>query len=78
MKNIFDLIINLYIILCSFIQRYVEWILTDLKYFDNFLGLQANEQACCRALTAECMSCAAGMSISEYCEINIDAVGCEG
>jgi len=34
--------------------------------------------ACCRALTAGCLSCAAGMTISEYCANNADVIGCEG
>ena len=60
------------------VKCYVELNLTNLEYFDNFLDFQATEKACCRALTAECLSCAAEMSISEYCAINIDTVGCEG
>ena len=36
------------------------------------------ERACCYALTAECLSCAAGMNLDDYCKHNPDIVGCEG
>ena len=29
-------------------------------------------------MTAECLACTAGMSISEYCGSHLDTVGCEG
>ena len=36
------------------------------------------ERACCYALTAECLSCAAGMELEEYCEQNPEKSGCKG
>merc|ERR1719223_1264281 len=32
---------------------------------------------CCRAMTAECLSCAAGVSEAEYCAANPRTYGCE-
>ena len=43
-----------------------------------FLGFRDGDNICCRALTAECLSCTSGMSISEYCASNLETVGCEG
>jgi len=34
------------------------------------------ERVCCKAMTANCMACAAGLTEKEYCEINADALGC--
>ena len=42
---------------------------------DNNLN---TERACCYALTAECLSCAAGMEIEEYCKQNPNTRGCGG
>ena len=36
------------------------------------------ERACCYALTAECLSCAAGMELDQYCEQNPEISGCKG
>ena len=33
---------------------------------------------CCSEVNAECLSCSADMSISQYCENNVETVGCEG
>ena len=33
--------------------------------------------ACCYAFTAECLSCAAGITIEEYCKKNLGVIGCE-
>ena len=52
--------------------------LADLENTKNFLHFQTKGFACCRALTAGCLSCAAGMTISEYCASNADVIGCEG
>ena len=38
----------------------------------------SNEGLCCRAMTADCLACASGMTVSEYCSHNSDTVGCEG
>ena len=37
------------------------------------------DQACCKALTAECLSCTKGQSIEEFCrdDANKDVVGCQ-
>ena len=37
------------------------------------------DQACCRALTAECLACTKGQSIEEFCrdDANKDVAGCE-
>ena len=34
--------------------------------------------ACCRARTAECLSCISGQTIPEYCRENPGTVGCQG
>ena len=45
----------------------------------NILGThKSNAKACCRANTAKCRSCAAGLDIEEYCENNPTIIGCEG
>ena len=31
---------------------------------------------CCRAMIAQCLSCTAGQTLSEYCVINPATVGC--
>merc|ERR1712176_1269170 len=31
---------------------------------------------CCRAMTAQCLSCAAGQTEAEYCKLNPQTVGC--
>lgn len=33
--------------------------------------------ACCMAMTADCLACAEGVEIAEYCEENPDTAGCE-
>ena len=32
---------------------------------------------CCKGRTAECLACAAGQTVKEYCASNSNAVGCE-
>ena len=34
--------------------------------------------ACCRAYTAECLSCQVGQTVEEYCQYNPQTVGCKG
>mmetsp|Transcript_1073 Transcript_1073/g.3063 ORF Transcript_1073/g.3063 Transcript_1073/m.3063 type:complete len:163 (+) Transcript_1073:86-574(+) len=31
---------------------------------------------CCKALTAECLACEAGVTVEEYCATHADAIGC--
>ena len=45
-----------------------------MKIFDHYFSAYA----CCRARTAECLSCIKGQSISEYCRDNPGTVGCPG
>ena len=33
--------------------------------------------ACCMALTADCLACAEGVSVEEYCAANPETAGCE-
>jgi len=33
--------------------------------------------ACCYAMTADCLACAAGISVEEYCKLNSKSFGCE-
>ena len=35
-------------------------------------------RVCCRAGTAKCLSCVAGMEIEEYCKQNPNTRGCGG
>ena len=54
-----------------------------LKIFSNFFTESSDNspnpnRACCYANTAECLSCAAGMSVEEYCRRNPRVVGCDG
>ena len=39
---------------------------------------KTNERACCRAATAECLACAEGTGVDDYCYMNRDTVGCDG
>ena len=36
-----------------------------------------SNKPCCRALTAECLSCSLGITIDAYCKKFPDAVGCD-
>ena len=36
------------------------------------------DRACCRALTADCLSCTEGISVEEYCLRMPDTAGCPG
>lgn len=38
--------------------------------------ISCTPKTCCRALTAECLSCADGVSIDEYCADSPETVGC--
>ena len=42
------------------------------------INLFAESNPCCRARTAECMSCIAGQSEQEYCRDNPRTLGCPG
>ena len=33
---------------------------------------------CCKALTAQCLACAARQTVDEYCRASPDTVGCPG
>ena len=35
-------------------------------------------RVCCKAMVAECGACLARMTVSEYCESNMDVPGCAG
>jgi len=41
------------------------------------LGFPGDDKICCRAMTAECLACTAGISISDYCESHPATLGCE-
>ena len=45
-----------------------------------YVYIQKSDQdrACCRALSADCLSCAEGITIDEYCANSPDTVGCPG
>ena len=45
-----------------------------------YVYIQKSDQdrACCRALSADCLSCAEGITIDEYCANAPDTVGCPG
>ena len=50
-----------------------------LDLFNSILEIHSTvEPSCCRAMTADCLACAAGLSVPEYCANNIETVGCEG
>ena len=36
------------------------------------------DKVCCRALTADCLACAEGVSVAEYCLRRPNTVGCPG
>jgi len=40
-------------------------------------GGGGDRRPCCRAFTAECMACDAGMSVKKYCRRNKHVAGCE-
>merc|ERR1719495_2529327 len=42
----------------------------------NQPGMPGQPQACCKALTAQCMSCTKGMSLDAYCAENPATYGC--
>jgi len=42
----------------------------------NQSGMPGQPQACCKALTAQCMSCSKGMSLDAYCAENPATYGC--
>ena len=37
-----------------------------------------SDAACCYAITADCLACSAGLSITEYCNKFPDTTGCQG
>merc|ERR1719323_342159 len=69
---------------CKYISRW-----TNGKYYlrratdpdDHHHGAAAmkyscHAQVCCLAMTAECLSCAAGQTVEEYCKANPKTAGC--
>ena len=51
---------------------------TIINIIGKHLNDKSNSNTCCRANTAKCRSCAAGLDIEEYCENNPTIIGCEG
>ena len=51
---------------------------TIINIIGKHLNDKSNSNTCCRANTAKCRSCAAGIDIEEYCENNPTIIGCEG
>ena len=35
-------------------------------------------RGCCRAMTADCIACSAGITVTEFCESHPQVVGCKG
>ena len=50
-----------------------EW-----KISNSIIAISSSTKprACCRARTAQCLSCVTGLSIFQYCHQNPDTVGC--
>ena len=70
---IYELTISIEQLFIEF-QSYVNFYFILYLVFSGY----SNEGLCCRAMTADCLACASGMTVSEYCSHNSDTVGCEG
>ena len=40
--------------------------------YNTYLSMQVENPICCKALTAECLACAEGVSVKAYCKANPD------
>ena len=49
-----------------------------MKSYNVYIQKSDRDRACCRAFSADCLSCAEGITIDEYCSNAPDTVGCPG
>ena len=45
---------------------------------DKKLNVNVKAEPCCRADTAECLACVAGLEVTEYCSRIPTTIGCDG
>ena len=59
--------------------KYSIYQIIDLDQRSSFLSDQSyNKRRCCKAYTANCLSCSTGRSKNEICRKQPNVVGCEG
>ena len=49
-----------------------------MKSYNVYIQKSDQDRACCRAFSADCLSCAEGITIDEYCAKEPDTIGCPG
>ena len=60
------------------VHEYRSIILALVNILGHHLNDKSTANACCRANTAKCQPCAAGLDIEDFCENKSTIIGCEG